>query len=50
MGMLEPVAYLGFQKEGPNFRWPLVLKQREGDQTKFTNFFYGETSILGFIA
>ena len=21
----EPVAYLGFQKGGPNFRWPLVL-------------------------
>ena len=22
------VAYLGFHKEGPNFRWPLVLTQR----------------------
>ena len=32
------VAYLGFQKGGPNFRWPLVLTQR-GGQTKFSNFF-----------
>ena len=24
------VAYLGFQKGGPNFRWPLVLTQRGG--------------------
>ena len=32
------VAYLGFQKGGPNFRWPLVLTQREG-QTMFSNSF-----------
>ena len=32
------VAYLGFQKGGPNFHWPLVLTQR-GGQTMFSNFF-----------
>ena len=31
------VAYLGFQKGGANFRWPLVLTQR-GGQTKFSIF------------
>ena len=32
------MAYLGFRKGGPNFRWPLVLIQRRGP-TKFSNFF-----------
>ena len=28
--ILWPVAYSGFRKGGPNFRWPLVLIQRRG--------------------
>ena len=35
------VAYLGFQKWGPNFRWPLVLTQW-GGKLSFPNFSYGE--------
>ena len=33
----EAVAYLGFQKRGPNFHWPLVLTQR--GYTMFSKFF-----------
>ena len=29
-GRRHPVAYLGFQKEAPNVRWPLVLTQGGG--------------------
>ena len=39
------VAYLGFHKGGPNFRWPLVLTQR-GGQTMFTYFFSCEKFFL----
>ena len=35
------MAYLGFQKEGPNFCWPLVLTQR-GAKPYFQIFSYGE--------
>ena len=31
------MAYLGFQKGGPNVHWPLVLTQM-GDPTKFSKF------------
>ena len=34
----QPVAYLWFRKGGPNFRWLLVLIQREG-QPSFPIFF-----------
>ena len=34
----QAVAYLGFQKGGPNFRWPLVLTQREGPNHVFQFF------------
>ena len=39
------MAYLGFQKGGPNFRWPLVLTQR-GAKLSFPNFSYGEKKIF----
>ena len=38
MLIVYSVAYLGFQKEGANFCWQLVLTQR-GSQTKFSIFF-----------
>ena len=46
--MLYSVAYLGFQKGGPNVRWPLVLTQGGGGgQTKFSNFLLCQKKIFG---
>ena len=39
------MAYLGFHKGGPNFRWPLVLTQR-GAKPGFVFFSYGEKTIF----
>ena len=36
------MAYLGFHKGGPNFRWPLVLTQGGGDKPCFQIFSSGE--------
>ena len=36
---------LGFQKAGPNFRWPPGLTQR-GAKLSFPNFSYGENKIF----
>ena len=37
----QPMAYLGFQKGGPNIRWPLVFTQR-GVKPSFLIFYYVE--------
>ena len=36
--LISPVAYLGFQKRGPNFRWPLLLTQGGGPSQVFQFF------------
>ena len=42
------MAYLGFQKGGPNFRWPLVLTQRGQYPVFFSmvkNFFFAKGGL-----